>query len=226
MTFGLDQVCVRFGRKTALNAVSLPARPSEITVVVGGDGAGKTTCLRTLVGLVDPEDGEVHRPAKERIGYVPATSGLYEDLTVEENLRAVLERMIAGKLEQMRKVKSLLEEFGLWDLRRQKAWTLSGGEKRRLEVARAMIQNPKLIMLDEPTGTQAETFRMLRSADHRPQRARDPAHHRPRLPDLRRPHPLRRLGRRAAQGPQGPRALSRQGLHDLTAAAGAAPGAA
>jgi lipopolysaccharide export system ATP-binding protein len=69
---------------------------------------------------------------------------------VEQNLRAVLERTVPSRLEQMRRVKGLLEEFGLWELRRQKAWTLSGGEKRRLEVARAMISEPKIIMLDEP----------------------------------------------------------------------------
>jgi len=84
------------------------------------------------------------------LGYLAQEPTVFKGLTVEENLRAVLERTIPGKLEQMRRVKVLLEEFGLWPMRQQLAWTLSGGEKRRLEVARAMIHDPKIIMLDEP----------------------------------------------------------------------------
>src|SRR5215467_8998052 len=86
MRWGLRGVRVRRGQVVALDEVAVLVDPACITVVVGGDGAGKSTCLEVLVGLLQPGAGTVRRPAKERIGYVPATAGLYEDLTVQENL--------------------------------------------------------------------------------------------------------------------------------------------
>ncbi|MGA8016164.1 MAG: ATP-binding cassette domain-containing protein, partial [Candidatus Dormiibacterota bacterium] len=84
--WGLEEVRVRRGRKVALAAVTVAVDPARITVVVGGDGAGKSTCLEVLAGLLEPDAGTVRRPAKERIGYVPATTGLYADLTVQQNI--------------------------------------------------------------------------------------------------------------------------------------------
>ena len=86
MRWGLEDVRVTRGRTIALAGVTVAVDPSRITIVIGGDGAGKSTCLEVLVGLLEPDAGTVLRPAKERIGYVPATAGLYEDLTVQENL--------------------------------------------------------------------------------------------------------------------------------------------
>jgi ABC-2 type transport system ATP-binding protein len=169
MTFGLDQVRVRFGGRTALNAVSIPARPSEITVVVGGDGAGKTTYLRTLVGLVDPDDGEVRRPARERIGYVPATSGLYEDLTVEENLAFSAHAYKIPRAEYQQRTEELLARIGLTAARQRLGGELSGGMKRKLAVGLALLHEPKLVVLDEPTTgvdpvSRGELWRLISSA--------------------------------------------------------------
>ena len=113
MTWGLENVRVGFGRRIALDGVTVPAGPASVTVVVGGDGAGKSTCLKTLVGLVRPQAGSVRRPAKERIGYVPATAGLYADLTVQQNLdfSAGAYRLPAGQREQ--REQQLLERTGL-----------------------------------------------------------------------------------------------------------------
>jgi ABC-2 type transport system ATP-binding protein len=86
VSWGLQDVSVSRGRTVALDAVTVSVAPSRVTVVVGGDGAGKSTCLQVLVGLLQPGSGTVRRPAKERIGYVPATAGLYADLTVQENI--------------------------------------------------------------------------------------------------------------------------------------------
>jgi len=169
MTFGLDNVSVCFGRRTALNAVSLPARPSEVTVVVGGDGAGKTTCLRTLVGLVDPDDGEVRRPAKERIGYVSATSGLYEDLTVEENLAFSAHAYGVPRAEYQQRSEELLVRIGLTAARQRLVGALSGGMKRKLAVGLALLHMPELVVLDEPTTgvdplSRFELWRLISSA--------------------------------------------------------------
>jgi lipopolysaccharide export system ATP-binding protein len=151
-----------YGERMVVKGLSLRVDSGEIVGLLGPNGAGKTTTFYSLAGFVTPESGSIvidgvdvtsqpmYARARLGLGYLAQEPTVFKGLTVEENLRAVLERTIAGKLEQMRRVKALLEEFGLWDLRRQKAWTLSGGEKRRLEVARAMIREPKLIMLDEP----------------------------------------------------------------------------
>ena len=95
MSWGLEDVRVSRGRNVALAGVTVPVEPSRITVVVGGDGAGKSTCLEVLVGLLEPDAGIVRRPAKERIGYVPATAGLYADLTVAGESRLLRRRLPA-----------------------------------------------------------------------------------------------------------------------------------
>ncbi|MFB9839008.1 ATP-binding cassette domain-containing protein, partial [Actinoallomurus acaciae] len=147
MRWGLDGVTVRFGSRVALAGVTVPAEPSGVTVVVGGDGAGKTTCLRTLVGLVRPDEGRVSRPAKTRIGYVPATGGLYTDLTVEENLAfAVSSYGVRGA-----DVGAMLDRIGLAAARNRLADRLSGGMQRKLSVGLALIHAPDLLVLDEPT---------------------------------------------------------------------------
>jgi len=151
-----------YGERMVVKGLSLRVDSGEIVGLLGPNGAGKTTTFYSLAGFVTPEEGAIliddadvtkepmYARARRGLGYLAQEPTVFKGLTVEENLRAVLERTVKGKLEQMRRVKALLEEFGLWDLRRQKAWTLSGGEKRRLEVARAMIREPKLILLDEP----------------------------------------------------------------------------
>jgi len=151
-----------YGERMVVKGVSLTVSSGEIVGLLGPNGAGKTTSFYSLAGFVTPEEGAIlidgkdvtQLPMYERarlgLGYLAQEPTVFKGLTVEENLRAVLERTTPGKVEQLRRVKGLLEEFGLWDMRRQKAWTLSGGEKRRLEVARCMIGDPKLIMLDEP----------------------------------------------------------------------------
>ena len=151
-----------YGERMVVKGLSLRVDSGEIVGLLGPNGAGKTTTFYSLAGFVTPEEGAIvidgedvtklpmYARARLGLGYLAQEPTVFKGLTVEENLRAVLERTVDGKMEQMRRVKALLEEFGLWDLRRQKAWTLSGGEKRRLEVARCMIRQPKLIMLDEP----------------------------------------------------------------------------
>jgi ABC-2 type transport system ATP-binding protein len=169
MTWGLEAVRVRFGRRVALDGVTLPVDASRVTVVVGGDGAGKSTCLKALVGLTAPEAGSVHRPAKERIGYVPATAGLYADLTVQENLdfSAGAYGLPAG--QRGPREQRMLERIGLADARHRLGGQLSGGMQRKLAVGLALLHSPELLALDEPTTgvdpvSRAELWRLISGA--------------------------------------------------------------
>lgn len=169
MRWGLEAVQVSFGRRVALANVTMAVDPSCVTVVVGGDGAGKSTCLKVLVGLLQPGAGEVHRPSKERLGYAPATAGLYADLTVDENLEfsADAYRLSAG--ERRRGTEEILERTGLASARRRLGGQLSGGMQRKLAVGLALLHSPELLVLDEPTTgvdpvSRTELWRLISGA--------------------------------------------------------------
>jgi ABC-2 type transport system ATP-binding protein len=166
MRWGLEDVRVRRGRTPALDGVTVPVDPSRVTVVVGGDGAGKSTSLDVLVGLVEPDTGTVHRPAKQRIGYVPATTGLYTDLTVQENLDFAAEAYGLSGSEHDRKAAEIVERTGLAAARRRLGSQLSGGMQRKLAVGLALLHAPELLVLDEPTTgvdpvSRAELWRLI-----------------------------------------------------------------
>jgi ABC-2 type transport system ATP-binding protein len=169
VSWGLEDVRVGFGRRIALDGVTVPAGPASVTVIVGGDGSGKSTCLKTLVGLVRPQAGSVCRPAKERIGYVPATAGLYADLTVQQNLdfSAGAYRLPGGRRRQ--REQEMLERTGLAGARARLGGQLSGGMQRKLAVALALLHEPDLLVLDEPTTgvdaiSRVELWRLISAA--------------------------------------------------------------
>jgi len=151
-----------FGRRTVVNGISLYVTSGEVCGLLGPNGAGKSTTFHMMVGFLEPTAGSVfidgrdvtkdpmYLRARNGIGYLAQEPTVFRGLTVEQNLQAILERTVSDKAEINGKVDALLEEFGLTKLRAQKAWSLSGGEKRRLEVARVMINEPKIILLDEP----------------------------------------------------------------------------
>lgn len=151
-----------FSRRKVVNGISLNIRSGEVCGLLGPNGAGKTTTFHMLVGFLEPDAGHVfmdgrdatkepmYARARGGIGYLAQEPTVFRGLTVGENLEAVLERTLTDRGEIRGRVESLLGEFGLLKLKDQKAWTLSGGEKRRLEVARVMINDPKIILLDEP----------------------------------------------------------------------------
>jgi len=151
-----------FNRRQVVNGISLAINSGEICGLLGPNGAGKTTTFHMLVGFLEPDSGKVlidgkdvtampmYLRARGGIGYLAQEPTVFRGLTVEDNLVAVLERTVKDKAVLKDRVDSLLTEFGLMKLKGQKAWSLSGGEKRRLEVARVMINEPRIILLDEP----------------------------------------------------------------------------
>ncbi|MGZ5291797.1 MAG: ABC transporter ATP-binding protein [Actinomycetota bacterium] len=151
MSWGVQDLTVRFGRHVALEGISLDARLGDVTGVVGGDGAGKTTLLRCLVGTLAPTAGIIRRPDVRRVGYLASSSGTYPDLSVEENLAFSATAYGVPVAEARERVAEYLERTGLAAARTRLAGDLSGGMRQKLGVIRAMLHRPELLVLDEPT---------------------------------------------------------------------------
>ncbi|MFV1964545.1 MAG: LPS export ABC transporter ATP-binding protein [Pirellulaceae bacterium] len=152
-----------FGRRRVVNGVDLQVGEQEIVGLLGPNGAGKTTCFRMICGLLDPNDGTVFLGNQEvtswpmyrrcrdgRMGYLAQESSVFRKLSVEQNLLAVMELLGMDRKTRKQRCGALLEQFEIAHLRRSKADKLSGGERRRLEIARCLVSDPKIIMLDEP----------------------------------------------------------------------------
>ena len=151
-----------YGSRRVVDGVHLSVSPGEIVGLLGPNGAGKTTTFYMVVGMVRCEEGSVflgdseisHLPMYQRarlgIGYLPQEPSIFRKLTVEENLRIILETFPISPGTRKEKEESLLSEMGLAERRKQIAGTLSGGEKRRLEICRALLNEPKFLLLDEP----------------------------------------------------------------------------
>lgn len=145
-----------------LHGISLEVKSGEIVGLLGPNGAGKTTTFYTVCGLVKPTSGEVyfdgkditnlplHKRALKGIGYLPQESSIFKDLSVEDNLMLAAQIITKDKDEQHKRVEDLLEIFNIEPIRQRKGVSLSGGERRRTEIARALISHPKFLLLDEP----------------------------------------------------------------------------
>ncbi|MFI5285393.1 MAG: ABC transporter ATP-binding protein [Candidatus Dormibacteria bacterium] len=169
MTWGLEDASVVFGSRTALDHLTLPVEPSTVSIVVGGDGAGKSTLLRALVGLVRLSSGSARRPRKQEIGYIPATAGLYIDLTVDENVAFSAGAYGVRGPDLARRSTELLERIGLADARTRLGGQLSGGMQRKLAVGMVLLHRPEMLVLDEPTTgvdpvSRAELWRLIAGA--------------------------------------------------------------
>ncbi|MEY4851723.1 MAG: hypothetical protein RIS99_118 [Bacteroidota bacterium] len=151
-----------YKKRTVVNRVSIEVNQGEIVGLLGPNGAGKTTSFYIITGLVKPDEGKVfldqeditHLPMYERaqkgVGYLPQEASVFRKLTVEENIQAILEMTSLSKQEQSQKLEQLLEEFSLTKIRKSKGEVLSGGERRRTEIARCLATSPNFILLDEP----------------------------------------------------------------------------
>ncbi|HEX9066402.1 MAG TPA: ABC transporter ATP-binding protein [Streptosporangiaceae bacterium] len=149
--WGASDLRVSYGHVVALDGVSLTAPAGQVTAVVGGDGAGKSTLLRCLAGAMSPGRGQVRRPAKERTGYLPASSGIYPDLTVAENLDFRAQGYGMSRQLAAQRSAEYLDRAGLAPAAGRLAGQLSGGMRQKLAVIAAMLHQPELIVLDEPT---------------------------------------------------------------------------
>jgi lipopolysaccharide export system ATP-binding protein len=151
-----------YGGRMVVNGVDLEVKRGEIVGLLGPNGAGKTTTFYMIVGIIAAEKGvitfdnqditrfPIHRRAHFGIGYLSQESSVFKKLTVEENITAILETLPLSKSERKRRLHNLLEELNIAHLSKNKAYTLSGGERRRLEITRALVTNPSFILLDEP----------------------------------------------------------------------------
>ena len=157
-----EDLCKIYGKREVVRNISLRMEQGEIVGLLGPNGAGKTTTFYMLIGIVKPNGGTVkvddmvvtdwplHERARIGLSYLPQESSVFKKLTVYQNLQIILEQTQYSKAEQKERAESLMEEFGITHIRDTHAMHISGGERRRLEIARALIRDPKFILLDEP----------------------------------------------------------------------------
>ena len=151
-----------YGKRKVVNKVSIEVQQGEIVGLLGPNGAGKTTTFYMVTGMIRPTEGEIEldgeqitnypmfKRARLGIGYLSQESSVFRKLTVEDNVMAILQLMKISRKERKRRLNELLEELNISHLRKSKAYNLSGGERRRLEITRALVIKPKYILLDEP----------------------------------------------------------------------------
>ena len=157
-----ESVTKSYGGHRVVNGITLEVKGGEVVGLLGPNGAGKTTTFHMMVGLVRPDEGRVsmngenltsapmHKRAQAGISYLPQESSVFRRLTVEENLRAILQTLELDSNEQQERADALIKMLGVAHLSTQKAITLSGGERRRVEIARALVLSPFFLLLDEP----------------------------------------------------------------------------
>ncbi|NJK94034.1 MAG: LPS export ABC transporter ATP-binding protein [Bacteroidales bacterium] len=162
MILRTEHLVKRYKSRVVVKGVSIEVKQGEIVGLLGPNGAGKTTTFYMIVGLIVPNEGKIYledeeithepmyRRAQKGVGYLAQEASVFRKLSVEDNIRAVLEMTKLSKAEQADKVESLLQEFGLVKIRKSLGIQLSGGERRRTEIARALAIDPKFILLDEP----------------------------------------------------------------------------
>ncbi|HEU5145152.1 MAG TPA: LPS export ABC transporter ATP-binding protein [Chryseosolibacter sp.] len=162
MTLRAEHLFKKYKSRAVVNDVSVRVEQGEIVGLLGPNGAGKTTSFYMIVGLIKPNEGKIfledeeitalpmYQRAKRGIGYLAQEASVFRKLTVEENIMAVLEMRNYSKAERRRKTDELIEEFSLQKVRRNLGMSLSGGERRRTEIARALAVDPKFVLLDEP----------------------------------------------------------------------------
>ncbi|MCG2712426.1 MAG: LPS export ABC transporter ATP-binding protein [Candidatus Omnitrophica bacterium] len=157
-----EQIAKSYKKKQIVKKIDISIRKEEVVGLLGPNGAGKTTTFYMIVGLITPDNGKIffdnreithmamYKRARCGIGYLSQEPSIFRKLTVEENIMSVLETLPIGKAERKRRLESLLEELRMSQLAKSKAYTLSGGERRRLEITRCLVTNPSFILLDEP----------------------------------------------------------------------------
>ncbi len=162
MLLRAENIVKKYKKRTVVKGVSFEVRQGEIVGLLGPNGAGKTTSFYMIVGLIQPLSGSifiededitslpVYKRAQRGIGYLAQEASVFRKLSIEDNIRAVLEMTTYTKEYQYEKLESLLSEFGLQHIRKSMGYQLSGGERRRTEIARALAIDPKFILLDEP----------------------------------------------------------------------------